>query len=67
VVSVPLDVTGDGPTRSLGLSTLAGFDDTRSTEPGRKRPESVEGGGEELMQKVSGRELQLYGLQLTRL
>lgn len=36
VVSVPLDVTGDGPTISLGLMTLKDELVMREIEPGRR-------------------------------
>ena len=46
VVSVPLDVTGDGPTISLGLMTLKDELAMRWIEPGRREDESVLGGEE---------------------
>jgi hypothetical protein len=51
VVSVPLDVTGEGPTMSLGLIMCVEWDDTLLTELGRSREESVAGGGEERWRK----------------
>lgn len=48
VVSVPFDVTGEGPTMSLGLKICIEFDDIRLTEFGRRDMESVAGGGEDL-------------------
>ena len=48
VVSVPFEVTGEGPTISLGLIICIEFDDILLTELGRRRDESVAGGGEEL-------------------
>jgi hypothetical protein len=47
VVSVPFEVTGDGPTKSLGLMSPIGFDDMRAEE-GLKVPLSVDGGGDDL-------------------
>jgi hypothetical protein len=48
VVSVPFEVTGDGPTMSLGLMMCMLFEDIRFTEFGRSSDdESVGGGGEE--------------------
>lgn len=41
VVSVPLEVTGDGPTISLGLKTPVGLDDILFIASGRKDAESV--------------------------
>lgn len=34
VVSVPFEVTGEGPTKSLGLSNWLGFDEILWTEAG---------------------------------
>lgn len=53
VVSVPLDVTGEGPTMSLGLMTCIDWVDIRLTELGRREAESVAGGGEELEGMIS--------------
>ena len=53
MVSVPFDVTGEGPTMSLGLKTFIEFEDTRLTELGRNMAESVAGGGDELTKGVS--------------
>jgi hypothetical protein len=47
VVSVPFEVTGDGPTMSLGLMICMLFEEIRFTELGRSSDESVGGGGEE--------------------
>lgn len=49
VVSVPLDVTGEGPTMSLGLMMCILLDEMRWAELGRSEAESVAGGGEELL------------------
>ena len=48
VVSVPFDVTGDGPTMSLGLRIFIECEETRLTELGRRLAESVAAGGDEL-------------------
>lgn len=48
VVSVPLDVTGDGPTMSLGLKIFMLADEIRLAELGRSEAESVAGGGDDL-------------------
>lgn len=49
MVSVPFEVTGDGPTISLGLNMFIEFDDMRLAELGRSiMVESVAGGGDEL-------------------
>lgn len=50
VISVPLDVTGEGPTISLELGICMEYDETRLTELGRRDrrvAESVAGGGED--------------------
>jgi hypothetical protein len=44
VVSVPLEVTGDGPTISLGLRTWKLFDDIRFAELGRREVSFIMGG-----------------------
>jgi hypothetical protein len=53
VVSVPFDVTGDGPTMSLGLITCIDCDEILLTELGRREAESVRGGGEELQASLA--------------
>ena len=47
VVSVPLDVTGDGPTKSVGLINPIGFEDIRA-DGGRNELVSVVAGGDDL-------------------
>ncbi len=42
VDSVPFDVTGDGPTMSLGLAIWAAGDNPASIELGRRDDSSVE-------------------------
>lgn len=59
VVSVPLDVTGEGPTMSLGLITCMDWVDIRLTELGRREPESVAGGGEDLEGMISDGQVKL--------
>ena len=62
VVSVPFDVTGDGPTMSLGLMMCMLFEEMRFAEAGRREAESVTGGGEELIGDISTlRVIQVYG------
>lgn len=61
VVSVPLDVTGDGPTMSLGLKMCIELEDTLLTEFGLSEAESVAGGGDELIMSVSARLLLWQG------
>ena len=43
VVSVPLDVTGEGPTKSVGLINPIGLEDIRA-DGGRRELTSVAGG-----------------------
>lgn len=43
-----MDVTGEGPTISLGLKTFMELDDILFIDSGRRDPESVVGAGEEL-------------------
>ena len=47
VVSVPLDVTGDGPTKSVGLINPIGFEDIRA-DGVRNELVSVVAGGDDL-------------------
>lgn len=56
VVSVPFEVTGDGPTKSVGLMSPIGFDDMRA-EDGLREPLSVAGGGEDLQGGLSALDL----------
>lgn len=50
VVSVPFEVTGEGPTMSLGLSIeVAGFAGIRLAELGRRKSVPAAGGGDDLV------------------
>lgn len=53
VVSVPLEVTGEGPTMSLGLIICVEYEEILCAEFGRREAESVGGGGEELGTRFS--------------
>lgn len=55
VVSVPFEVTGEGPTKSLGLSNWLGLDDILLAELGRREPEPVADCGEDLSAGISKR------------
>lgn len=50
VVSVPFEVTGEGPTKSLGLSNWFGFglEDILWAELGRREPEPAVDWGDDL-------------------
>lgn len=53
VASVPFEVTGEGPTKSLGLSNWLGLDDILLAELGRREVEAVADCGEDLSAGIS--------------
>lgn len=55
VVSVPFEVTGEGPTKSLGLSNWFGLEDILLAELGRREPEPVADWGDDLGAGISRR------------